>query len=102
MTRIAIPLDADIIPPDLPVGADAKLAQHQYFLDQLAEAMQSPRGIRLRFLTSEEAQGQRLKFYRARRYVSRQGIKSFDRLTLVIDGSDLLIKKDLPPNIEWL
>jgi hypothetical protein len=102
VTRIGISLDPDIVAPDLPEGADRRLASHQYFLDKLGEAIESPKGIKLGYATEADAKGQRLKFYRARRYVARQGIKSFDRLTLIVEGSSLLIKKDLPPDVELL
>lgn len=102
MTRISIPLDPDIVAPDLPEGADTKFISYQYWLEQLGRALESPRGIKLNYATEADAQGARMKFYRARRYVSRQGIKSFDRLTLVIEGPALLIKKDTPPEVELL
>lgn len=102
MTRISIPLDPSIVPPDLPEGSDTKFASYQYYLERLGDALSSERGIKLRFASAAEANGQRLKYYRARRYVARQGVTSFDRLTLLVEGNCLLIKKDLPPEVELL
>ena len=102
MTRLSIPLETHIVLPDLPEMADKRMIQHEPFLAKLGEAIESERGIKLTYASRADAEGQRLKFYRARRYVSRQGIKSFEALTLIIEGNAILIKKDLPPEVEQL
>lgn len=102
MTRLDISIDPSIVAPELPEGSDLRLATHQYYLDKMGEALATERGMRLRYPSAEDAKGQRFKFYRARRFVARQGIKSFDRLTFLVEDNCLLLKKDITPEVELL
>lgn len=103
MTKLSISLDPEIAstaPSE--TGVDGKLAKHQYYLDKLALALASERGIKLEYPSQEEAKGARFRFYRARRFVADQGISSFDKVTLTVSGSTLFLRKDSAPNIELL
>lgn len=105
--KINIPLDPELaasLAPDfeLPKGADIKLVQYQYYLDKLGLALASDKGIKLTYPTHEDAKGARFKFYRARRYVARQGIASFNSVTLTVSGCELFLRKDNPPEVELL
>lgn len=104
MVNINLPPDILALAPDIQ-ETDPRLAKHQRYLDRLGDAISADRGIKLTYATKAAAEGERLKFYRARRYVQNQGIKSFDKLTLTVsapsDGTGILtILKDLEPTVE--
>lgn len=102
MTKINIPLNPDLVGIELPDIADPKLVKHQPYLETLGRALESPRGLRIEFANAAAAINARFRYYRARTYVNKRGIKSFDGLTLQVDDKYLLIRKDLPPVIEEL
>lgn len=97
-----IPLDPDIVPPPLPEGADTKLNKHKAQLDLMSMALDSPNGIKVRKANEADAKALRFRCYAARRYVQKQGLKSFDKLILTLEGECVIIRPDNVTLIEVL
>lgn len=82
--------------------ADPKLVAHQPYLEIMGVALSSPNGLKVTKGSPAEAKAYRMRCYAARRYVQRAGLKSFDKLSLTIDGNACVIRKDGELNIEFL
>lgn len=85
-----------------PREVDAKFASHAPYLEHMSNALASERGIRLKTGSKNEAEQLRFRCYRARKYVVASGVTSFNGLTFLVEGSDVLIKKDTPIEVEAL
>jgi hypothetical protein len=107
MTKLSIDLPDDLaaeVPQlePMPEVVDKKLASFRPFLETMANALGSPRGMKLTYDNPAQAKQARFRFYRARRHVASQGITTFNSLTILVEGSTLLLRKDTPPQIEEL